>query len=382
MDESGNEVKNFYMELQKKISDSRDNRGKRHILVFVIFSFFIAILRSPGKLNYSLIQRNMVRDHVYFQNILLEVKVLPISYSQLKRILKIIDYEEFNLITQKYFNKQIIQDNLLWSAIDGKELRGTIDKAAGEKRSENIVQQVSHQNKESQLIGFYNGSKESEKTIVQNHFETEKDLQGKAYSFDALHTSTNLLDSIEQKNGIYLAQVKENQKFLLEECEHIHNNLESIYPVSTSEKGHGRIEQRQGFLYTLNVECLNKRWEKSNIQTLLVIERNRLVTKTEVETNETAFFVSNEKLTKETGLELFNAARRHWTIETDNNIRDVNFGEDEIRCFNKNTSRMMAVSISLALNLLRRRNINNNIRILREELSCNINLLNSYFAIN
>jgi predicted transposase YbfD/YdcC len=111
---------------------------------------------------------------------------------------------------------------------------------------------------------------------------------------------------------------------------------------------------------------LDNRWESSNIQTLLVIQKNRLVTKTEVETNETAFFVSNAKLTKESGSELFNAAGLHWRIETDNNIRDVNFGEDEIRCFNKNTSRMMAVSISLALNLLKRRNINNNIRVLRE----------------
>ena len=164
-------------------------------------------------------------------------------------------------------------------------MRGTIDKVAGEKRSENIIQQVSHQEKSSQLIAFYNGSKESEKTLVQKHFEAEKDLSGCAYSFDALHTNAGLLTDIAQKNGIYLAQVKENQKILLEDCKHIHNHLTEKQYINKNEKGHGRIETRQGYLYLLNVECLVPRWKNSDIQTLLVVERTRFITKTKTETN-------------------------------------------------------------------------------------------------
>ncbi len=92
----------------------------------------------------------------------LEVNISScISYSQFLRILKIIDYKSFNEINNKFFCKTIKKYKREWIAIAGKELRGTIDKLSGEKRSENIVQQVFHKNKESSLIEFYNGSKES-----------------------------------------------------------------------------------------------------------------------------------------------------------------------------------------------------------------------------
>ncbi len=382
MSESSNNSKDYFTELQTKLTDSRDNRGKKHHLAFVILSFFIAILSSSGKLNVSLIHRKMLSNKEFLRTIFDSEPTTVISYSQLKRVLSKVDYQSFNSINQEYFKKQICTEELLWQAIDGKELRGTIDKVVGQKRSENIVQQVSHQSKQSQLIGFYNGSKESEKTIVQDYFDTATDLQGKAYSFDALHTSAGLLESIEQKNGIYLMQVKENQKHLLEDCKNIHGNLQVKERFTTTEKGHGRIENRTGFLYPLNVECLDSRWYKSNIQSLVVVERTRYIVKTKVETKETAYFISNKKIEQNTGKELINAARQHWTIESDNHVRDVNFGEDEIICFNKNASRMMAISISLAINLLRPLNKNNNIKALREEISNNRNLISSCFSIN
>ncbi len=382
MNESDINIKNYFNELQIKLQDFRDNRGKKHNLAFVILSFFIAILSSSDKLNYLKIHRKMKQNNDFIKNITLLNAESSISYAQLKRILSKIDYQNFNSINETFFNKKIETDGLLWQSIDGKELRGTIDKAIGEKRNENIIQIVSHQSKQSQLLGFYNGAKESEKTLVKKYFETETDLTGKAFSFDALHTSSDLLTEISNKNGVYLAQIKDNQKFLLEECKHLHNNIQSKVKNSTIEKGHGRIEIRDAFLYNLNVESLDKRWANSNIQTLIVIERNTLVTKTKKESKETAFFVSNKKLDEQSGLELFKAARNHWVVESDNYIRDVNFGEDEIICFNSNTSRMMAICISSALNQLRKMNINNNIKALREIISADKNLIFSILSVN
>ncbi len=382
MNESENNIMDYFKEIQNKLKDFRDNRGKRHELAFVILSFFIAILRSSGKLNYSVIHRSMLRDYENLKRIIGEKSMQSVSYSQIKRILSLIDYQLFNSINQNYFGRQITNTGLHWQAIDGKELRGTIDKVVGQKRSENIIQQVCHKTKQSQLIGFYNGSKESEKKVVQNFIEGFENLNGKAFSFDALHTSSGFLENISNKSGIYLAQVKENQKYLLEEVKHIHSNLPGKIQFQTTEKGHGRIENRQGFLYPLNVECLSTRWKNTDIQTLLVVDRQRFIPKTQKETNETAYFISNKRVDGKSGLELFNAAREHWSIESDNHIRDVNIGEDDIISFDKNTSRMMAVSISLALNLLRKINSKNNLKALREDISCNFNLIFSCFAPN
>lgn len=370
MNVSDETLKSYYTQLQKRLPDFRDNRGKRHDLSLIMLIFMYSILRSPGSLNYSLIHRTMKRELKYLLCKLGKKVCACISYSQLKRLLASVDYDELNQINYAFFGRTVKKDGRKWEAVDGKELRGTIDKAAGKKRSENIVQKVSHQSKESYTIGFYNGAKESEKTVVKNYFEGQQSLKGEAYSLDALHTEANFLETISTKVGIYLAQVKGNQKNLLEDCKHLHQNLKSTHSFSTVDKEHGRIEQRDGSLYHLNVESLDKKWVKTDIQTLVAVERNRTIVKTKKESNETAYFVTNLKLDEQTGKELFDAVRNHWSIESDNWVRDVNFGEDKIQCLKKNIPRVMGVVLGSVLNLLRRKN-KNNLRALREELSQN-----------
>ena len=304
-----------------------------------------------------------------------------ISYSQLKRIMGFFDYEAFNELNEYYFASKITKDGLNWQAIDGKELRGTIDKALGQKRNENIVQQVSHQEKQNKFIGFYDGSKESEKTLVFDYFKGLKNLKGSAYSFDALHTGSKLLDLIEDKQGVYLAQVKRNQQILLEEVQHIEQYLKPHYSFNQEEKGHGRIERRQGFLYPLNPECLAKRWGKTGIKTLVLIERNRQRCKTGHISHEKAYFITNLKLDEKSAQGLVHAVRNHWAVESDNNTRDTNFGEDQIIGFDSNTARVMALSISWALNLLRKKNDKNNIRELREDIAYNRDKLYDILAV-
>ncbi len=376
MNLSHDKLKSYYTQLQKKLSDFRDNRGKRHDLSLVILTFMYSIMRSPGMLNYSQIQRAMKRELKYLLRKLDKKICVCISYSQLKRLLESIDYEELNQINYAFFGQTVKKEGRKWEAVDGKELRGTIDKAAGEKRSENIVQKVSHQSKESYTIGFYNGAKESEKTVVKNYFKEQQSLKDEAYTLDALHTDADFLETISTKDGIYLAQVKGNQKNLLEDCKHLHQNIKAKHSFSTVDKEHGRIEQRDGSMYHMNVESLDKKWVKTDIQTLVAVERDRTIVKTKKESNETAYFVTNLKLDEQTGKELFNATRNHWSIESDNWVRDVNFGEDKIRCLKENIPRVMGVVLGSVLNLLRRKN-KNNLRALREELSQNRRLANA-----
>lgn len=339
-----------------------------------------AILRSSDALNYLKIHRKMKREYRYLEQ-KLDIKVTKcISYTQFKRILQQVDYQEYNSTNNDFFGKTVIEEDRCWKSIDGKELRGTIDKLAGEKRSENLVQQVSHESKESEVLGFYNGSKESEKTIVKAHFDQEENLNNEAFTLDALHTSAPLLETIDKKGGVYLTQVKDNQKHLKTECQHLHQNLLAKHQYSKTEKGHGRLEVRTGFTYAMNTESLNPRWEKSNIQTLIAIERDRTVLKSGEHSNETAYFITNLTLTEATGNELFTACRNHWGIESDNYVRDVNFGEDKIHCLLENIPRVMAVALGSVLNLLRRKNKRNNLRELREDVAQNRKRANACFC--
>ena len=77
---------------------------------------------------------------------------------------------------------------------------------------------------------------------------------------------------------------------------------------------------------------MRARWSDSGFATLIVMER-KTTTKKGI-TQETSFYLSNEKLTEDKsdpGRELFEAIRGHWRVESDNWVRDVTFQEDSVR---------------------------------------------------
>jgi len=162
----------------------------------------MAILPITGHVDLSCIHRRMVKEHELMVKDTGYKAHRYISYVQLGRILDSLDYEVFNKLNDAYFEVNIEQTADDWYAVDGKELRGNIDAVSGEKRGENIVKSVSHQDFNSQVIGFYHGSKDSEKTVVQAYFSTQESIES-AYSFDALHTCPKLLENIDTKGGIY-----------------------------------------------------------------------------------------------------------------------------------------------------------------------------------
>lgn len=142
---------------QEELEDQRDNRGKRHDLGFVVLSFFLSILESTGKVSGQKIHRQMQRQHQRYQFFTDFKQVSCISYTQLGRILQDLDYVNLNQVFEHYFGCHILEESGEWYAIgyaiDGKELRGSIDKVSGAKRGENVLLKVNHQTKASELIG-------------------------------------------------------------------------------------------------------------------------------------------------------------------------------------------------------------------------------------
>lgn len=103
----------------------------------------------------SVIHRSMLEDFKRMGRTLgLEVERC-ISYSQLKRIIKSINYEGFNTINGYYFDNEVSREGSQWKTLDGKELRGSIDGLKGEKRGQNIVNMITHEDFQSRIIGEY-----------------------------------------------------------------------------------------------------------------------------------------------------------------------------------------------------------------------------------
>ena len=142
------------------------------------------------------------------------------------------------------------------------------------------------------------------------------------------------------------------------------------YDFEQIEKAHGRIEIRRATIYPLNVDYLDERWKDSGIQTLIAVHRQRTRVKNGKFSQEVACLVSNKIASDEPiGLELFGGVRNHWSVESDNYVKDVTMGEDYIRCKYSHRIRAIASVFSVALNLMRKKNITNNVRVVREDFN-------------
>jgi hypothetical protein len=103
----------------------------------------------------------------------------------------------------------------------------------------------------------------------------------------------------------------------LKECIHLCQHLPYADKVESLNKSHGREEHRIGYFVLMHLKALDPVWHKSNMQTLLVMERKVRRSKNAHFSHEIAFFVSNKVLEKNVGLELFSSARGHWNVEAD-----------------------------------------------------------------
>jgi predicted transposase YbfD/YdcC len=267
-----------------------------------------------------------------------------------------------------------------WISFDGKELRGTIDGVAGQKRGLCIVRPLLQQSSLSLPGLFYHGAKESEITCVRELLQ-EGHLANQRLTFDALHAQSQTLEMVEDAGGTYVAQVKTNQGMLLDDLKDHTQWTAPLAEQATLEKGHGRIEERKASFYPVEAVCFESKWDNSGFATLVVMERESTQCKTGKVSQETSYYLSNATMEQVPPQELFKAIRQHWSIETDNWVRDMTFREDRIRCKEPNRSKSLASIVSVAGNLLRQQK-KGFLKAMQEDIACNPFLARSLFKHN
>jgi predicted transposase YbfD/YdcC len=243
----------------------------------------------------------------------------------------------FDRLLFENYGIKLNEEEKKWFALDGKEMCGSIE--TGNKRGEAIVQAVSHDDLQVAAQDYYSGEKESEVPTVRKLLE-EHGLAAQKISLDALHCKPQTLEIITGKGGKYLVGLKENQKELKKQVSLAIKNQSYLKQIKTIEKGHGRIESRiYRFYDVLEIEK-DERWQTSQIKTAVWVKRERTEIKTNKISVEESFYVTNEVGNYE---ELAQAVRRHWSVETNNQIRDVSLKEDEMRSKKRIYSKQWAV---------------------------------------
>ena len=346
--ESRQKRKKFIKEI-KKLPDKRDTRGKRHTLHFLITAVVLGLMSNRSKV--SELHRYITNKIKWLRKITGEKDAMPISRAHLPRMLAQLNWDDLNVLIYDCFDAHIMLsvDNE-WIAVDGKTLRGTLKSC--EKQA--VVHAVSHDSRIDVAQARQVGEKSSEITVVRD-FLKDTGLEKKKITLDAHHCNPETTAQIAQSKGSYVVQVKENQPILLAQCQEVAQNASLMMAQNqTVDPGHGRITTRQAQLFSMASTTLDTRWQKSAINTLIVVHRETFNTHTEKTTTDTSYYISNQMVSSaKQGSELADTIRKHWGVESNNWILDVTFNEDNVLVKNGNQAQIMAKLRCFSANLLR-----------------------------
>ena len=338
------------------LPDPRDSRGKKHNLSFVICAVAIAIM--AGRATVSGIERFIRNRIAWLAQLTGFLEATPISRAHLPRLLARIDWYSLNPIIEEHFGIRVeLNAAQEWTAVDGKTLRGTT--SAQDKQGQRTLLAVTHTSKTilaQEPLPSQKAAEVTQTQILLRHSGLEKTK----VTLDALHLNPRTTQQIHQAGGRYIIQTKGNQSILQRQLQQVRASYQPISSYTQLDKGHGRIEVRQGRCFDVRELEYAQRWSDSGFATLIVMER-KTTTKKGI-TQETSFYLSNEKLTEDEsdpGREMFEAIRRHWRVESDNWVRDVTFQEDSVRTNSGNQAQVMAGLRSLAMRLFRKAKLPN-----------------------
>lgn len=193
-----------------------------------------------------------------------------------------------------------------------------------------------------------------------------------------MHLTPTIVTHIQKNGGIFLIGVKENQKELLQEIEFIARTQSFVAGFSTIDSERGRVDKRTYQAYSMNNPYLDDRWQEANFRTVIKVDRKRYNRKNELISSETAYYISNNELYQtQADNELLNAVRLHWSIETNNHIRDVTLKEDKLKTKCPYLSKNISLCRSYVVNVMTQMK-QKNIRAKLEEFADNFETLISW----
>jgi predicted transposase YbfD/YdcC len=232
-------------------------------------------------------------------------------------------------------------------AIDGKTLRRSFDTAA----HQSALHLVSAFASEQRLILGQRAvdGKSNEITAIPELLKM-LDISGATVTIDAMGCQKEIAATIREQEAHYVLALKGNHPHLSADVEEFFKNKEyaTSSTCSSTEAGHGRIEQRT---YTVTSDiaslCLKNEWK--DLLSIGMVESTReLKGKTCVEKR---YYLTSHVA----DAQLFAArVRGHWGIENSLHwVLDVTFREDESRLRAGNAAHNFAILRHIVYNLIK-----------------------------
>ena len=320
--------------LLQQLKTIKDFRVDKHKILYPLHEILLMALFALLKGNTTFKEIHIWMECSANNNILkklFEKKHISVpSKSTLHRILVNVDNEEIELIFRDYFTKYIKKKHV---AIDGKWLNGS--DINGQYTQQNHKAILNVLDKDTQVVfahKFLDYTKKSEipaftELLKENYFSNDAQI----FSFDALLTQHEILNSIDSQGSKYIAKVKGNQKLLKEKVILTASNF--VNPSDSYNDSELNTVERDCRV-TRVVEVFENRdcdivMHHSlfkNIQSIVKITKTSTSFKTgEIKTT-TEYLISNYKSTAK---EFRDAILQHWRVEAYHYHLDKLMNEDD-----------------------------------------------------
>jgi predicted transposase YbfD/YdcC len=337
-----------------KLEDPRIDRQKLHQLMDIIVIAICGVI--CGAETWVEIANFGQARQEWFKKFLELANGIP-SHDTFGRVFRLLSAEAFEACFFDWVKavNQVTSGQVI--AIDGKELRHSMDGQLGKK----AIHLVSAWASENRLILTQRkvDSKTNEITAIPELLNA-LELAGCIVTIDAMGCQKEIASKIIERKGDYILAVKENQGHLFEDIAYLFELfLKDPTPLKhvkgyakTVDKDHGRIEIRECWTLLVSEQQTTLRasaaWEK--LTSLVCVRRERrLPSKTQVEMR---YYIAS--LSPNANL-LLQSIRAHWGIENSVHwILDVAFNEDQSRVHKDHAPENLAVMRRIAVNLLRK----------------------------
>lgn len=345
--------KNSINRLQKYmqgVSDQRQQGKVKHALESILFMAVAATIANAG--SWEEIEQFAKGHEEWFATYIELPNGVP-SHDTFERVFKWVDGKEFERCFRLWM-QEICQDNELGIvAVDGKTMRGSADRS-GSRKALHIVSAWTSEN--NLVLGQVKTEEKSNEITAIPTLLQLLEIKGSVVTIDAMGTQKEIAEQIQTKKADYVLSVKKNQPTLYDDIrcfieeEEKNGFRDVVYECCrTQEKGHGRIETREYYLFPDVTWCSwGKDWK--GLKSFGMVKRKVKRLSGEELREECAYYISSLPGNVN---QFAKAVRAHWGIEAMHWSLDVVLNEDKRIVRKDNGAQNLAVLKRMALNFIR-----------------------------
>jgi predicted transposase YbfD/YdcC len=333
-----------------QLKDPRMNRTKLHSLTDILAIAICAVI--CGANGWVQVQQFGDCKKKWFKTFLDLPNGIP-SHDTFGRVFAALDPVAFEECFMKWVAALATASKGRLIAIDGKTIRRSLDVASG-KAAIHMVNAWCETNHMA-LGQLATDAKSNEITAIPKLMKL-LDLRGAVVTIDAGGCHKKIAQQIVEQGGDYILQLKGNQGTLHKETVELFDQCLtddchgiSYSTAATTDKGHGRIEQRRLWA-TSEVNWFAEKAKWKDLRSLIRVQAKRTVNGET--SSEYRYYISSRPADNASGL--LGHIRQHWGVE--NKLHwclDISFREDECRIRQGHAAENFARLSRIALNLLK-----------------------------